>query len=153
MHQHPTNPGPDPHAEQPYDYYAIRYATDQHALQQVILHAVYDDYRGQTSWMPTAAYDRFHGWLDIRPDGTVLDTGCGAGGPALRLVRRAGCAVVGIDVNAEALATATALAEEQGLSERVRFVRHDASQPLPFPDGTFAAVICIDVLGICPTAG
>jgi len=45
----------------------------------------------------------------------------------LRLARSAGCAVVGIDRNARAIADASALAREQGLNERVRFECHDAN--------------------------
>jgi SAM-dependent methyltransferase len=112
----------------------------------MVFREVYDDYFGQSSWTSTANYDRFHRWLDVTPDACVLDIACGAGAPALRLARSAGCAVVGIDSNADAIAKASALAHEQGLSKRVRFECHDASQPSPFPDRAFDAVICIDAL-------
>jgi ubiquinone/menaquinone biosynthesis C-methylase UbiE len=104
----------------------------------------------QISWVTTASYDRFNRWLDVTPDARALDTACGAGAPALRLARSAGCAVVGIDNNADAIARASARAHEQGLSEQARFEFHDASQPLPFPDSAFDAVICIDALAHLP---
>jgi SAM-dependent methyltransferase len=137
---------PDAGEGQPYDYYAYRFAAERQGLHDALLREVYDDYCGQTSWTPTAPYDRYYRWIDVAPDSRVLDVACGAGGPALRLARGAGCAVVGIDLNARAIATATALADEQGLADRVRFVCHDATEPLPFADRAFDAVVCIDAL-------
>ena len=126
---------------------AYRFAAERQGLQDALLREVYDDYCGQTSWTPTALYDRYFRWIDVAPGTCVLDVACGAGGPALRLARGAGCAVVGIDLNAQAIATATTLADEEGLGNRVRFVCHDATQPLPFPDQTFDAVVpCVDAL-------
>ncbi len=141
-------PSDDPDAPegQPYDYYAYRFAAERQGLQDALLREVYDDYCGQTSWTPTALYDRYFRWIDVAPGTCVLDVACGAGGPARRLARGAGCAVVGIDLNAQAIATATTLADEEGLGNRVRFVCHDATQPLPFPDQTFDAVVCVDAL-------
>jgi ubiquinone/menaquinone biosynthesis C-methylase UbiE len=80
----------------------------------------------------------------------VLDVACGNGSPALRLAGAFGCTVVGIDSNAHAIARASAVAHERGLSERVRFEIHDAGQPLPFPDRAFDAVTCMDALGHLP---
>jgi SAM-dependent methyltransferase len=75
---------------------------------------------------------------------------CSTSHAALRLARSTGCAVVGIDSNAHAIAKALALAHEQGLSERVRFECHDTSQRWPFLDSAFDAMICIDALGHLP---
>lgn len=141
---------PDAPEQQPYDYYAYRYAAERQGLHDALLREVYDDYCGQISWIPTAAYDRFYRWLAVVPEARVLDIACGAGGPALRLARGAGCELVGIDLNAQAIATASALAEEQGLGDRVRFACHDAAQSLPFPDQAFDAVVCVDALGGLP---
>src|ERR1700716_2202414 len=122
---------------QPDDFYAARYAPERLSLQDTLFREVYDDYCGQSSWTSTANYDRFNRWLDVTPDAGILDTACGGGGPTLRLARFAGCSVIGIDINAHAIAKATALAHAQGLSDRVRFERHDASEALPFLDNAF----------------
>jgi ubiquinone/menaquinone biosynthesis C-methylase UbiE len=135
---------------QPDDFYARRYAPERQRLQDMIFREVYADYFGQTSWIATATYDRFYSWLDVIPEASVLDIACGNGAPALRLARTFGCAVVGIDSNPHAIARASAQAHEQGLSGRVRFELHDASQPLPFPDGAFDAVTCMDALSHLP---
>ena len=131
---------------QPSDFCGTRYAPERQRLQDMVFREVYADYFGQTSWIATTTYDRFNGWLDLTPDGSALDIACGTGAPALRLARSAGCSVVGLDSSADAIARASALACEQGLSERVRFERHDAGLPLPFPDSMFDAVVCIDAL-------
>src|SRR5215213_2092821 len=75
---------PDAPERQPYDYYAYRFAAERQGLHDALLREVYDDYCGQTSWTPTALYDRYFRWIDVAPDSRVLDVPCGAGGPALR---------------------------------------------------------------------
>ncbi len=70
--------------------------------------------------------------------GPVLDVGCGVGHLISALADRE-VPAVGLDVSDEALATARS-------DRRVVTVRHDANEPWPFPDGSFAAVTMIDVL-------
>ena len=101
---------------------------------------------GQNSWHTAEEQERFLGWLGLDPAAQGLDIGCGAGGPARRLARRTGCQVVGIDVQAEGITAASAAAEREGLAGRAQFARHDADQPLPFPDAAFDAVVCIDAV-------
>jgi SAM-dependent methyltransferase len=146
MSQPDGNQVSDAQKKQGDDFYAARYAPERQSLQDALFREVYDDYCGQSSWTSTANYDRFTRWLDLTPYSRVLDTACGGGGPTLRLARFAGCSVVGTDINADAIARATARAHEQGLSDRVQFERQDASQPLPFLDNAFDAVLCIDAL-------
>ena len=64
----------------------------------------------------------------------VLDLGCGKGRFAAHL-RRAGAEVVGLDLSAAMLASATGLDRVRGSAKR-----------LPFADGTFDAVVAIEVL-------
>lgn len=135
---------------QSHEFYESRYAPDRRKLRDTIYREVFDDYCGQMSWVMTADYDRFIGWLDVRPDARVLDIACGEGGPTLRLSARTGCSVVGIDNNVHAVASATALAHERGLSDRVRFEQCDASRLLPFSDGTFDALVCFDAVSLLP---
>lgn len=137
----PDNPGT--RSSDPYDKH---YASLRESLQDKIRREAFEDYFGQFSGVSTANFDRFFRWLDLTRNSFVLDVACGSGAPALRLARSVECTVVGIDRNARAIADATELAREQGLSERVRFERHDANQPLPFPESTFDAALCIDAL-------
>lgn len=76
----------------------------------------------------------------------VLDVGCGAGGIDLLLAHRYGAAeVVGVDVEAPALASARALIARHGLGDRVSF-RQVEPGPLPFPDGSFDVVFSKDAV-------
>ena len=132
--------------ETSYDFYAMRYAPERQKLRDAIFREVYEDYIGQSSWTSTDDYDRSIGWLNVTPGGRVLDIACGGGGPTVRLARRTGCSVVGIDSNEQALASAAALAQAEGVNDRVRFERHDARELLPFADSAFDAVVCFDAL-------
>jgi demethylmenaquinone methyltransferase/2-methoxy-6-polyprenyl-1,4-benzoquinol methylase len=75
--------------------------------------------------------------IDARRDERVLDVATGTGLVAQALVRRYGCAVVGLDQSAEMLAGARArLAAAPDLGERVALVAGEAER-LPFADGEF----------------
>lgn len=76
--------------------------------------------------------------------GPALDIGTGKGLAARALARR-GLNVVSVDVDAEEQALARFLAEEEGLAERIRFVRGDASE-LPFPRSHFGCAVMVGVL-------
>jgi demethylmenaquinone methyltransferase/2-methoxy-6-polyprenyl-1,4-benzoquinol methylase len=67
----------------------------------------------------------------------VLDVATGTGMVAQELVRRYGCAVVGVDQSAEMLAGAQArVGADPALSSRVSLLQGEAEQ-LPFEDGEF----------------
>ncbi len=70
---------------------------------------------------------------------TVLDVGCGIGGPARMLADEFGCVVTGIDVTNEFVRTARLLSEATGFGSLTNFVQGDALS-LPFPDQSFDVV-------------
>ena len=74
----------------------------------------------------------------VQPDDTCLDVGCGDGRAAGVWVRDRGATYVGVDISPEATAQAAAI----GLDARVI---DDASR-LPFGDGAFDSVVCLEVL-------
>ncbi len=86
------------------------------------------------------AYDELHGEeqmrklgiikaeLDLKPEDTVLDIGCGTG-----LSSALGCTVVGVDCCEEMVEKSTA---------RITAVKAFAEK-LPFPDKSFDAAICV----------
>ena len=106
----------------------------------------YGDDLGQSGWLTSDELERFSQWLELDAGKRLLDVGCGAGGPALRLAETTGAEVVGIDALAEGIATATKLADERGLADRARFVEADAAGQLPFGPSSFDAVISIDAM-------
>jgi SAM-dependent methyltransferase len=105
---------------------------------------------GQNSWLTAEEYDRFLSWLGLSPGKTLLDVGCGAGGPLLRAATQSGCAVVGVEAHEQGIATARSLAEQRGLSAVANFFVGDASRKLPSPDANFDAITCIDAINHLP---
>jgi sterol 24-C-methyltransferase len=77
------------------------------------------------------------------PGMSVLDVGCGAGGPALTIAAHSGAHVTGVDLVPGHVEDARRAAAERGLSELTTFVEGDALE-LPFPDASFDHVYCIE---------
>jgi SAM-dependent methyltransferase len=57
-----------------------------------------------------------------------------------------GCKVTGLDINEFGINNSNALARQRGLDSLARFQIADASQPLPFEQNTFDAVISNDAM-------
>ena len=70
---------------------------------------------------------------------TVLDVGCGIGGPARYLASKFGCRVTGIDLSPSFVEAAEYLTVRCGLGDRVTFKVGNALH-LPFDDGAFDSV-------------
>jgi cyclopropane fatty-acyl-phospholipid synthase-like methyltransferase len=83
------------------------------------------------------------GMARLGPAQCVLDVGCGLGAPAMFLAREHGCEVIGISTSAVGVATATARALEEGLSERVEFHLEDA-QEMTFDAARFDRVWALE---------
>lgn len=105
---------------------------------------------GQNGWLTADEQDLFLDWLQPGPDAHLLDVACGSGGPTLRIARRSGCRVHGVDLHPGAVDAARRQAAAAGLSDRGAFEVADASRPLPLPDGSFDLLICIDAINHLP---
>jgi sarcosine/dimethylglycine N-methyltransferase len=68
---------------------------------------------------------------------TILDIGCGIGGPARWIAARYGCTVTGVDITAAFCAAARELNSACDMTERVKILEGSAPA-LPLPDGSFA---------------
>jgi SAM-dependent methyltransferase len=99
---------------------------------------------GQTSWASAEELAEIPRLLEINPSSSVLEIGCGAGGCAVHFASTVGCQVTGIDVNARGIHAAEREAGAKHVEQRVRFMQHDASAPLPFPDQSFDAAYSND---------
>lgn len=122
------------------------------ALEQV-RRETYGEDLGQSSWVTAEEYRRFFELLELTPAHHVLDVGCGSGGPALFLARERGCRVTGVDVNEAGIQAGLTLARQAGLDNKVHFRRADVREPLPFPDRTFDAIVCMDAMCHMPDRG
>ena len=102
---------------------------------------------GPLNWSVLAPLDQFHirglaataelaVGLELAPGASVLDVGCGLGGPARHLAAEFGARVTGIDLSQPFVDVAQMLARRCGLSDRVEYRQADALD-LPFPDSSF----------------
>ncbi len=66
--------------------------------------------------------------LRLRQGSTVLDLGCGTGGPAVLFAAAFGCSVVGVDHHEPFLDQARARADAAGVSDLVEFVAADGAE-------------------------
>jgi len=67
--------------------------------------------------------------LDLSPEQTLVDLGCGRGGPGLWLAQQAGAALVGVDFSPVGVSQATSRAALFGLADQARFVVGDLAVP------------------------
>lgn len=131
-------------------HYDANYGNFQTDLYAQIRRDAFGEDIGQSSWLTADEQDKFLGWLKLLSGKTLLDIACGSGGPVLRIAERTGCSVAGVDVHEQAITTAQSLARQRGLTERAQFQVADATAPLPFPDASFDAIICIDAINHLP---
>jgi ubiquinone/menaquinone biosynthesis C-methylase UbiE len=87
--------------------------------------------------------------LGLRPGEHVLDAGCGVGAPAIMVAQETGARVTGITISSAEATEAGQRAAASGLNGQVRF-QHGDYMSIPYPDGTFDAVLAIESLTHAP---
>lgn len=70
---------------------------------------------------------------------SVLDIGCGLGGPCRMLADEYNCQATGIDISSEYIRTATELSKLVNLDSKTTFIKGDATS-LPFDDNSFDVI-------------
>ncbi|HEY6572566.1 MAG TPA: class I SAM-dependent methyltransferase [Candidatus Eisenbacteria bacterium] len=105
---------------------------------------------GQNSWVTVDEYDRLLPWLELSAEHHALEIASGSGGPARYLARTMGCRVTGIDSNESAVATASEMGSKSAEAPLVEFRVADATAPLPFEEGHFDGLLCIDSMNHFP---
>ena len=131
-------------------YYDTNYDNFQTELYSEIRREAFGEDIGQNSWMTASEQDVFLDWLHLSAGKKLLDIACGSGGPPLRIAAKTGCSLVGIDLHEQAIATAKSLAAQRNLKNGAEFRVVNASEPLPFPDGHFDAITCVDAINHIP---
>jgi ubiquinone/menaquinone biosynthesis C-methylase UbiE len=126
-----------------YDSAYGNYELDAYRLVRI---DTYGEDFGQTSWVTTEESNEIPQLLDLRPNSSVLEVGCGSGGYALHVAEKVGCHLIGLDIHAAGVRNANQLALARGLDSRAHFEQCDVSKNLPFGDQTFDAVFSNDVL-------
>lgn len=134
----------------PLDFYGAHYAGFGSGLAAAMRREVYGEDVGQTGWRTAAEQAEIADLLRLGPNVHLLDVACGSGGPSLDLAERSGAVVTGLDVETAGIARAQTQAQARGLDDRTAFRVADCGGRLPFADGTFDAVSCVDAVNHLP---
>jgi SAM-dependent methyltransferase len=132
------------------DLYGPSYRFLATALYADIRREAFGEDLGQTGWLTGEEQDRFIAWLGLSASSRLLDLACGSGRPSLRIAQKTGCGICGMDMNAEAIERARASAKDLGCTDPADFRQGDAAGRLPFAEGSFDAVTCIDAINHLP---
>jgi ubiquinone/menaquinone biosynthesis C-methylase UbiE len=135
------------------DHYGAAYGHFASKLYARVRAEAFGEDIGQNSWLTADELDLLLARLQLDAESRLLDIACGSGGPALRIARRTGCRVHGVDAHAQAIGEARAGSEREGLSARATFDQMDASRPLPLPEASFDGLVCIDAINHLPHRG
>ena len=135
------------------DFFYESYANFAEQVSRAIRQETFGDDIGQNSWVTAEEYEIFIRFLRLGAGSHALEVASGAGGPAIHLARRTSCHMTGIDLNSSGVTVAAQAAARAGLSDRVSFQIGDATRTLPFGEGTFDALLCIDSMNHFPNRG
>ena len=97
------------------------------------------EYVGQESFMTAGEIRALATQAAVGPGVTVLDVGCGIGGPGRLLTRELGCAYLGVDFSASAIAIARRHADDLPC-------RFEIAHAPPLPAGRFDVVLLLEAM-------
>jgi len=115
-------------------------------------HALGEDYPEgfeSISFVSLAELQRLKGGLALATGQTLVDLGCGMGGPALWVAHEAGAEPVGIDLSSVAVERAAARARDRGLAGHARFVVGSFAQT-GLPSESAHGCMSVDALQYAP---
>jgi 2-polyprenyl-3-methyl-5-hydroxy-6-metoxy-1,4-benzoquinol methylase len=129
-----------------FEFYAPQYSRFESEAAAEIRREVYGEDLGQQGWRSFDEQTIIANLIRESSPCHVLDIACGSGGPSLSLVNQTGCRLTGVDIEVAAIERAGRQAMAQGLSHQARFEIADCSTRLPYPDGAFDVIVCIDAV-------
>ncbi|KAL1915799.1 uncharacterized protein VTP21DRAFT_6558 [Calcarisporiella thermophila] len=88
--------------------------------------------------------------LDLKPGKTVLDIGCGVGGPGRELVRVSGCHTTGVNINEYQIERARMYAQRFGLENQTRYEVGDFCNMHMLDSNTFDAAVTFEATPHAP---
>jgi ubiquinone/menaquinone biosynthesis C-methylase UbiE len=149
-----TMPANDAVQPQPGQGYSARWAShDESPTRQSIRREVYgDDYPVEAdprSYVTLTELRAIARDLGVGPGQSIVDLGCGQGGPSLWVARETRAALVGVDLSSVGIARAEARAAELGFGDRARFQVGDITAT-GLPDASFDGAMSVDVLWAVP---
>lgn len=97
------------------------------------------------SYVSTSELERIGAEVRVDGDATIVDLGCGRGGPGLWVAAATGARLIGIDVAANALAAARQRADAMWFGEGVEF-REGSFERAGLPTGVADAIMSVDAL-------
>ncbi|KAI8870936.1 Delta(24)-sterol C-methyltransferase [Ramicandelaber brevisporus] len=101
-------------------------------------------YKDEPFHQSIARHEHFLASLgQFKPGQSVLDVGCGVGGPAREIARFAGCNITGLNINDYQLGLAKKYSEQTGTAPLTTFVKGDFLQ-MPFADESFDGAYAIE---------
>jgi len=115
-------------------------------LKRQLRREAYGEDIGQHSWVTADELQQDISLLALSRTSCFLDLGCGPGGPLTFVVGQIGCQGCGIDVSAKAISAGRARAATLGQESLVKLCEADLNQSMPYPDGSFDAVLSLDVI-------
>jgi ubiquinone/menaquinone biosynthesis C-methylase UbiE len=121
-------------------------------LRQIWRDAYGDDFPDNAeplSYVTLTDLRRIAAALGVGPGATIVDLGCGSGGPSLWVARQTGAQLIGIDVSTVGVAQANARAQAEGIADRVRFHVSDIAT-LPLSAASVDAAMSVDMLVFVP---
>jgi ubiquinone/menaquinone biosynthesis C-methylase UbiE len=109
----------------------------------------YAEHADPYSYVSRSELERIAEQVRIGPSDTLVDLGCGRGGPGLVVALRTGARLIGLDISEVALADAERTAERFGLAGRAEF-RRGGFAATGLADGRVHAVMSVDALTFAP---
>jgi len=108
-------------------------------------------YPGETFTQAIARHEHYlAAKIGITENSTVLDVGCGIGGPAREICRFTDCNIVGLNNNDYQIERAVIHTERAGLTPKMRYVKGDFMQ-MDFEPNTFDFVYAIEATVHAPS--
>ena len=126
-------------------FYGVYRASNEGVLTK-IRRETYGEDLGQFSWITADELRKFFRKLIWTPSRACSMSPVGPADPRFSPRRRSGVRSPASTSTRTGFSRAREMAQVRGLQSRANFEHADASQPLPFPDASFDAVISIDAM-------
>ncbi len=118
-------------------------------IQRDVYGPQYAEEAAPYSFVTLVDLERIATAIGVLPGQTLVDIGCGQGGPGMWVARTTGAQLTGIDISPIAVAQAAGRAMAFGLEGRARFQTGEFAAT-GMPDAAFDAAISVDVLWVAP---